>query len=334
MIIHQSSGIKLLLECLNSDDHVFKHFYRKAEYYTNKYFGRKRTLFNPLYVSDICLADCPYCGFKVSNKGTERKTLTPSEAVQEATFLKQRGVGNILVLAGDYKHSKYVEMLSVNISAIKKEVQPKWIGVEIATLEIAEYRKLIEAGAQSVTVFQETYNRERYSTLHENPVYKGDFDFRFNAQERAVHAGFKEVGFGVLYGVGFWKADTVSMAEHALNIKNKFPKVKLRFSFPRLQDSDGQSEDCRAEEVSEKELLKAIVGIRLTFPEASLVLTGRETKEFLCVNSSVVDILGYKGSTVVGGYSLAQNGRAQFSLANTLPFLDFSKQLITYGYNF
>jgi 2-iminoacetate synthase len=298
MLVLNDVSIAFLLACFEADDECFETYYQKeAVEITRKHFGNQRTLFNPVYVSDVCLADCPYCGYRGMNVGFKRKTLNPEETLKEALFLKQRGINCILILAGDYKHSKYVEMLHDNIKAVKEEVNPDWIGIEVATLETDEYAKLKEAGANSVTVFQETYNRKRYSYLHQ-VKYKGDFDFRFNAQRRAILAGFEEVGLGVLYGIGFWKDDTIAMAEHAQQLRKEFPHVKFRFSFPRLQLSMGQDKSCRTERVTISDLRKAIIGIRLTFPRDSLVLTGRETVEFLCKSASIVDTLGVVFSKV------------------------------------
>jgi 2-iminoacetate synthase len=326
-MVEINNKLDLLNSCLNSDDKEFDEYYNKAKELTNTQFGNKRKLFNPIYVSDICLADCPYCGYRISNKGIPRKTLKPLEVVQEANYLGSRGVSNLLLLAGDYKHSKYVEMLSENISALKKQVNPNWIGIEVATLEVSEYAKLKNAGAESVTVFQETYNRKRYAELHTVTEYKGDFDNRYNAQERAIKGGFEEVGFGVLYGVGFWKEDTLQMAEQALDLQEKYPNVKLRFSFPRLQLSKGQDESCKTEEVTEGNIEKAFVGIRLLFPNASMVLTGRESVNFLTEYASVVDTLGYNGATNVGGYTGIGKGLNQFQLNSENDFSNFKNQL-------
>jgi 2-iminoacetate synthase len=335
MILEKQTALKHLLDSIESSESDFDLLYKKACEITTKNFGKKRTLFNPIYVSDICLSDCPYCGYRISNNTFKRKTLKPHETIQEANFLKERGIENILILAGDYKHSKYVEMLVDNIRLLKQEIKPNWIGIEVATLEIEEYEKLKAAGAESVTVFQETYDINRFNQLHNFSEYKGDFDFRFNAQERAIKAGFSEIGFGVLYGVGNWIDDTVSMAEHALNLKLKYPSINIRFSFPRLQESIGQSNTCRTEEISENQLLKSIVGIRLCFPDASLVLTGRETVDFLCKSASIVNILGYDGRTNVGGYNDNNNNKGlnQFQLNTKSDFNYFKSQLISLSYD-
>jgi len=330
--VDNKSTINTLIDVLNSDITEFHKYKIEAEKLTANYFKNNRTLFNPIYVSNICLGDCPYCGYKVSNKGLKRKELKPVESVAEATFLKQRNVDSILILAGDYRHDKYIEMLTANISAIKKEVKPNWLGIEIATLETKEYEVLLKAGAESVTIFQETYNRERYNKLHTVTEYKGDFDYRYNAQERAIKAGFTEVGLGVLYGVGFWKDDTIAMAEQALKLKEKYPNIKLRFSFPRLQESINQSESSRTETVTDFELEKIIVGIRLAFAESSLVLTGREEKTFLLSNLRIVNVIGFNGSTQVGGYTIKNNNLKQFELNNGYTHLEFKNEIKNKGW--
>ena len=317
--------------CLAENDESFVAYYEKAVKITHQNFGNKRLLFNPVYMSDVCLADCPYCGYRGMNVQFKRRTLTPKETVKEAMFLKQRGINCILLLAGSQKHSQYIEMLYHNIKAVKEEVNPKWLGIEVATLEIDEYARLKEAGASSVTVFQETYNRKRYAQLHYTE-YKGSFDFRYNAQRRAILAGFSEVGFGALYGVGFWKEDTIAMAEHALQLRKEFPHVKFRFSFPRLQISEGQDADCRTEHVTTSDLLKVITYIRLIFPKDDLVLTGRETVDFLCKSAAIVNLLGYAGQTSIGGYTLNNHDICQFELNKNKSFEEFGQLLKENGY--
>lgn len=324
---------QLIYDCITSNDVDFKQYISKAEKITFENFGVKRKLFNPIYISDICLADCPYCGFRVSNKSIARKTLKPSETIAELDVLIERGVKNILLLAGDYKHSKYVEMLKTNIQTIKQSRNIDWLGIEVATLNIEEYKTLFEAGAESVTVFQETYNRAIYDKLHQNPEYKGDFDFRYNAQERAIIAGFKEVGFGILYGIGNWIEDTLAMAEHSIKLNEKYPKVKFRFSFPRLKLSKGLDESCVTENVSTAQIYKAIVAFRILFPDSKIVLTGRESIEFLSDCASIVDTIGYAGSTAVGGYSKIDKGLNQFELSKDSNFIGFKQKLVTYEFD-
>lgn len=321
---------QFIYDCITSNDVNFKQYVSKAEKITFENFGLKRNLFNPIYISDICLADCPYCGFRVSNKSISRKTLKPSETIAELDVLIERGVKNILLLAGDYKHSKYVEMLKTNIQTIKQFRNIDWLGIEVATLNIEEYKILYEAGAESVTVFQETYNRAIYDKLHQNPEYKGDFDFRYNAQERAIMAGFKEVGFGVLYGIGNWFEDTLAMAEHAIKLKEKYPIVKFRFSFPRLKLSKGLDKNCVTENVTTAQIYRAIVAFRILFPDSKIVLTGRESIDFLSHSVSIVDTIGYAGSTAVGGYSKIDKGLNQFDLSNEANFNDLILKLANY----
>jgi len=332
--VYLNSKIEVALSILNSNSTDFEKLREKAEQITKAIFANRRALFNPIYVSNICLADCPYCGYRISNKGLARKTLSPNQSIKEAEFLKERDVKNVLVLAGDYRHDKYIEMLTQNISAIKNSVNPKWLGIEVATLDQEEYVILKKSGAKSVTVFQETYNKRRYNKLHTNIEYKGDFEYRYNSLERAINAGFEEVGLGVLYGVGFWKEDTLAMIEHALNLEKKYPNVRLRFSFPRLQLSTGQDAECQTEIVKNIDLIKAIVTVRTIFPTANLVLTGRENSSFLLDLLSVVNVVGYDGSTKVGGYSIDRNGLEQFELNQNSDFDSFLNSFSKAGYTY
>jgi 2-iminoacetate synthase len=318
--VHRLHGL------LNAQD--INASYASAKQLTFENFGLRRKIFNPIYLSNICLADCEYCGFRVSNKSVERRTLNPAQTIDEADFLNERGVRNFLILAGDYRHDRYVEMLRINILELKNSGKSDWIGIEVATLEAHEYEILKAAGADAVFTYQETYDRTRYDELHHRQFYKGSYDERINAQERAVNAGFKEVGFGVLYGIHDWEKDTIMMSEHIENFQAKYPHVKINISFPRLQDSEGQSKYSRKEHVSPEQLLRCIVGMRLLFPNANLILTGRESVEYLTTHASIATILGYKGSTIVGGYrTYPQSEAPQYIMPDAFEFEFFKRQL-------
>ncbi len=292
----------------------FHDVFQRAKKITWNRFKNKRSFFNPLYISNVCFADCPYCGFRVSNNYITRRTLNLAEVQQETDALTKRKVSNIKVLAGDYKHSKYVKMVSRNIQAIRENTKVKWVGIEVASLDESEYEILLESGVQSVTVFQETYDESIYYQLHKSGAHKGDFEYRLNSQERAIRAGINQVGFGVLLGIGDWRNDVLAMWDHANRISNLFPNSKLEFSFPRLKPSIGQSKSCQREFVTDFELLNIILMTRLQFPSSNLVITGRESLELIQKLLPIVNIIGYAGTTEVGGYSLEKKGSSQFDL--------------------
>ncbi len=326
--------IKLVEDVLSctSEDLIF--YIKKAEKLTLEYFGKKRIFFNPIYLSNICNEDCVYCGYRKSNNRIKRISLNPEESVLEAEFLNKRGINNILLLAGEYNKSEYLQMIYDNTKAIIKSVSPAWLGLEIAALDSDDYKKLYEIGIDSVILFQETYDRNRYKVLHKDCGLKSDFDYRYSALSRVLESGIHEVGLGVLYGVGDWYNDTISMIKHANELKEQNSDVKLRFSFPRLMKSEFQSPNAQSENVTSDMLYRSIIAIRLAFPDASLILTGRENTDFLIKCCSIINILGKAGNTATGGYVThnSENNLQQFDLNEDIPFNKFIKKLLENGY--
>ena len=323
--------IDIANQILKCNDEELSSFTLSAKELTKTNFDDTRTLFNPIYVSNVCDGDCLYCGYRKSNTNAIRRTLTSEQTLQEAWFLKNRGINNILFLAGEYKHDKYVEMLIKNISIVQEKIHPNWIGVEVASLKKEAYVELMKVGVKSVTLFQETYDIKRYNELHKTGI-KSDFFYRLNTLHRAANAGIMEVGLGVLYGVGDWYYDTLAMIQHGLSLKEEFPKLKLRFSFPRLMKSECQDEKAITELIDEYLLYKIIITIRNCFPDSSLVVTGRELARFVSKIIDVVNVFGKAGSTSVGGYTINPNGLEQFELSNDAEFSQFY-QIFSTNYN-
>lgn len=329
-----SPRIRLIEEVLSATGGELTRYAERASAITEEIFGNRRTLFNPIYISNVCANDCSYCGFRRSNRKFARRTLTPAEAAVEARALGARGVKNILILAGEYAIKPYFEMLLGSIRAIKQTAIARWLGVEVAPLDEQRYASLRSEGITCVTVYQETYDQRRYCSLHSSGDPKYDFAYRHNALSRASRAGIPEVGLGVLYGIGDCFSDTLAMAQHAQGLMDENSALKLRFAFPRLMSSDFQSEHARSETLSEQVLFKVMVAIRLAFPQSSVVITGRESVDFLVRAASIANIMGNAGSTVVGGYSLDSdaNSLRQYTLNQRHSFPYFLQRLVSSGY--
>jgi 2-iminoacetate synthase len=325
----------MLEQVLDSTDENFSTYADLAAAATERTFGHARTFFAPLYVSNVCVNDCRYCGYRRSNEDVRRRTLTPVEAAMEATALRTSGVNHILLLAGEYALGRYFDMLLQNIRAIREAVADCWLGVEVAPLQECHYRRLKMEGVDAVSVFQETYDRARYHLLHPKDTPKADFGSRITALKRALNAGFTDLGLGVLYGIGTWRFDTIRMAQHALELSRVNPEVRLRFAFPRLMPSAFQADGFPIERVTDGMLLRAIVGLRLQFPRSLLVLTGRESSDFLFHGAQWVNVLGKGGQTAVGGYHVYGKTRVseQFQLNRDATAQSFNQALIDRGYS-
>ncbi|VVM04573.1 partial 2-iminoacetate synthase, partial [Methylacidimicrobium cyclopophantes] len=202
---------------------------------TAQFFGKTVRLFAPLYLSNECVNVCRYCGFSRSNP-IFRLTLSPEEAEREARFLAEQGFRSILLVAGE--HPKWVS--PGYVASCIRRIRPYFpsISVEIAPLEVEEYREIVDAGAEGVVIYQETYVPEIYSSLHLSGP-KRDFVWRLQAPERAYRAGFRRIGIGALLGLAPWREDALALAAHAAWLLKHAWRSYLTISLPRLRPAAG-----------------------------------------------------------------------------------------------
>ena len=203
---------------------------RKAHDLTLRYFGRAVNIFTPLYISDVCTNQCRYCGFNAKNK-QPRRHLSVEEAYAEAKSIAEMGFQHILLLTGDAPKLSSPEY----IASVARRIKPLFasVGVEVYSLTVEEYSLLVEAGVDSMTMFQETYNPELYAWLH--PVGpKHDYGFRLNAPERAARAGMRSLGVGALLGLESFEQDAFGTGLHAWWLQRNFPGVDVSVSIPRI----------------------------------------------------------------------------------------------------
>lgn len=306
--------LAIIEQVVSASDNGFDLLRIEAAELTSQHFGKKRSLFNPVYISDVCVNDCAYCGYRNSNRDYSRTTLTTEQVLAEVEFVLSRGVRKILLLAGEYGRPAYVQMLLRAIGVIKAKFPDVWLGLESAPLEEEDYHLFKKAGLDCVILFQETYSRLAYKKYHGNVGSKSNYKYRREALARAVRGGINEVGFGVLFGLADPVMELREMHNHATEISKLNPEIKIRFSFPRIQLASRQSEDSYTQ-VPDGLLKKLIIATRLAFPESRIVLTARETQEFRLKLLDVLTDIGEAGSTTVGGYTINRTSSlAQFEL--------------------
>jgi 2-iminoacetate synthase len=243
---------------------------RRSQALTRRRFGNVMRLFAPLYLSNECINNCKYCGFSRDNP-IARVTLTVEEALREARALKERGFRNILLVAGEHPKFVSVGYLADCVRALRREVPG--ISLEVGPLESEEYRPIVEAGAEGLVVYQETYQRDVYAQMH-TAGPKRDFNWRMETPERAYAAGFRRLGIGALYGLGEWRHEALSLAAHAQYLLRHCWKAQLSLSLPRLRPCAGQFQP--PTHLSERELVQLACAFRLLLPDAGLVLSTRE----------------------------------------------------------
>jgi 2-iminoacetate synthase len=243
---------------------------RKAEFLTRQRFGNTIRLFAPLYLSNECVNNCKYCGFSRDNP-IFRVTLSIEETLTEARALHSQGFRNLLLVAGE--HPKFV---STNyLQDCLRALRPEWpsLSIEVAPMETEPYRSMVEAGAEGLTLYQETYNPDVYAQVH-TAGPKRDFAWRLEAPERGYAAGFRRIGIGALYGLFDWQAEALCVAAHAQYLLRHCWKSFLTISMPRLRPNAGSYEPTAP--LNDRALVQLTAAFRICFPDAGLVLSTRE----------------------------------------------------------
>jgi 2-iminoacetate synthase len=247
-----------------------EHMGRRAHAMTQQRFGKVIRLFAPLYLSNECINNCKYCGFSRDNP-ILRVTLTPDEMHREANALREQGFRNILLVAGE--HPKFVSgnYLRDCVAALHAE----WpsISLEVGPMETEEYRPIVQAGAEGLVVYQETYDRVIYDDMH-TAGPKKNFDWRLETPERAYAAGFRRIGIGALYGLADWRYEALCVAAHADFLLRNCWKAYVTISLPRLRPCAGEFQPLT--HMTDRELAQLVCAFRLMFPDVGLVLSTRE----------------------------------------------------------
>ena len=279
---------------------------------TRRHFGNSIYMFTPLYIANYCENHCVYCGFNCHNK-IHRARLNADEIRREMEAIAATGLQEILLLTGESRKMSDVPYIA-EACALAREYF-KVVGLEIYPVNSDEYRQLHEAGADFVTVFQETYNPEKYETLH-LAGHKRIFPYRFHAQERALMGGMRGVGFAALLGLDDFRRDAYATGMHAWLIQRKYPKAEIAFSCPRLRPIIN-NETINPKDVHEPQLLQIILAYRIFMPFASITISTRECARF---RDNVIRLGATKISAGVdvgiGGHEGEAQGDAQFEISD------------------
>ena len=285
-----------------------------AQLETRKHFGNSVCMFTPLYISNYCENYCIYCGFNCHNK-INRAKLNASEIEKEMAAIAKTGLQEILILTGESKKMSDVEYIGEACKIARKYF--KVIGLEVYPMNSDEYAYLHECGADYVTVFQETYNSDKYETLH-LAGHKRIFPYRVNAQERALKGGMRGVGFAALLGLDDVRKDALATGYHAYLLQKKYPIAEIAFSCPRLCPIIN-NDRINPKDVHETQLLQVVCAYRLFMPFASITISTREVAR---VRDNLVNIAATKisagVSTGIGSHvdDIEDKGDDQFEISD------------------
>ena len=286
---------------------------QRAQAETRKHFGNSVAIFTPLYIANYCENYCVYCGFNCHNK-IKRAQLNAEEIEKEMQAIAETGLEEVLILTGESPNKSSVEYIGEACKIAKKYF--KLIGLEVYPMDSKDYAYLHECGADFVTVFQETYNSDKYKTLHLGGR-KRIFPYRLNAQERAIMGGMRGVGFAALLGLDDFRKDALATGMHAYLLQKKYPHAEIAFSCPRLRPIIN-NDKINPKDVHEPQLLQIICAYRIFMPFASITISTRECERF---RDNIIQIAATKISAGVnvgiGGHSQEEEkGDEQFEISD------------------
>lgn len=280
----------------------------KAREITLRHFGRTIQLYAPIYASNYCVNQCLYCSFSARNRGLRRK-LSLEEVEQEAAFIAEAGLRQILLLTGESKKESPPGYIRDCVNILRKHFSS--IAVEVYPLVEEDYRLLVKNGADGLTIYQETYNEDIYEKVHPAGPKK-NFRFRLETAERGAGAGMRQVNIGALLGLADWRKDVFFLGMHAQYLQDRFPDVEIGISVPRLRPHTGAFQNLHI--VSDKNMVQIILAMRILMPRLGISLSTRENSRF---RDHLIPLgitrMSAGSATSVGGYKVSSYNNYTFS---------------------
>lgn len=291
-------------------------------------FGKTIRIYAPIYLSNYCTNSCIYCGFNRKNS-IPRVALTLDEIRKEAEIVASHGIKNVILVTGDNMKKFSFDMLMQSVKMCT-EYFPL-VSVEVPSLTFKQYEELHNAGADGLTMFQETYIESLYPSFHPAGP-KSDYLYRLDTPERAAAAGMRFIGLGALLGLTDYRIDTFYMCLHAEYLSKKYWRSLISSSFPRIRHAAGEYKP--EYNVTDRNLLQLIFAYRMFLHDAGVNISTREP-------ASLRDKLVYLGATIMsagsktepGGYSAAQDDAAQFSIEDNRSVEEFCSTIKKLGFD-
>ena len=322
-----------------SDAELIEEIKEGARELKKRVYGNRIVLFAPLYVGNRCINNCKYCGFRTSNVGAIRKTLSDDEIVKEVEALEDNGQKRLILVYGEHPHysPEYIAHTVKLVYDVKKGAgEIRRVNINAAPLDIEGFRTVGAAGIGTYQIFQETYHPEAYKLYHLGGK-KRDYDWRLTALDRAQEAGIDDVGIGALFGLYDWRFEVLGLIRHTNHLEACYNVGPHTISFPRIKDSVSLNLE-KQYEVSDEDFKKLIAILRLAVPYTGLILTAREApdvrKDALQFGVSQID-----GGTKleIGSYSDSKNedqdlNKEQFRINDSRSLTEVINELLDNDY--
>lgn len=182
-----------------SDSAELEQLWKAADSVRRKYVGDEVHLRGLIEVSNICTAQCTYCGIRVNNVHVNRYRMELAEILDSVRLAERFGYGTVVLQSGEAPAVMSDDWVTNVIREIRK------ISSLAITLSLGErpandyqaYRDWAEAGANRYLIRFETSNPELFRVLH--PGHPG-LEVRLLALQKLREAGF-EIGSGVMVGI-------------------------------------------------------------------------------------------------------------------------------------
>lgn len=294
---------------------------------TLQHFGKVIFLYTPMYLANYCVNQCAYCGFNETNS-IARKKLSIAELEKEASIISSKGLRHILILTGESRQHSSVGYIKECVEALKKYFRS--ISIEVYPLETNEYKELVDAGVDGITLYQEVYNINKYEEVHlKGP--KRNYLYRLDAPERACMASIRSVNVGALLGLDNWRKEAFFTGLHADYLQNKYPDTEVSVSMPRIRPHAGSFTDIQ--DVSDRNLVQIMVANRIFMPRAGITVSTRERSE---LRNNLIGLgvtkMSAGSSTEVGGHSMEEKSEAQFDISDKRDVDEMCNMIYTKGY--
>jgi 2-iminoacetate synthase len=336
-LTHREAAVLLSVE----DSGILEEMFNIAKLIKNKIYGKRIVLFAPLYVSNYCVNNCDYCGYKHSNVGFTRRKLSMEELKEEVKVLESLGHKRLALEAGEDPINctiEYILECMKTIYSVKLDNgNIRRINVNIAATTEENYKKLKDAGIGTYILFQETYHKPTYEKIHPQGP-KHDYNWHTTAMDRAMKAGIDDVGVGVLYGLYDYKYDTIAMLMHGEHLEKNFGVGPHTISVPRMRAAEGVNLDTYPYLVSDDEFKKIVAVLRLSVPYTGMILSTREEAEFRDEVLSIgISQISAGSCTGVGGYveeyrDSRHDEKPQFEVGDHRSPLEIIKSLCSGNY--
>ncbi len=269
-------------------------------------YGRRIVLFAPLYIGNLCINNCTYCGFRNENTSQKRTTLTSDDLKDEVKALEDAGHKRLILVYGEHPryNAKFIAETVKTVYSVKhKNGEIRRVNINAAPLDVEGFKVVKEAGIGTYQIFQETYHHETYLKVHKSGL-KRDYDWRITGLDRAMEGGIDDLGIGALLGLYDWRFEVMGLLRHVNHFEAVFNVGPHTISFPRIQEASGIEVD-KKWAVSDEDFTKLVAILRLAVPYTGLILTAREPAEIRD------EVLQYGVSQIDGGTNIEMKGYTQ-----------------------